>query len=305
MKLSDAGERAIVREIISAVRRNPSMLADFEEDAAIVSLEKGSYAITTDMGMAGTHFLTDEPDKIGKKIVVSNATDLLSKGAVPEYMLVSLGLPASYGMEFVKRLYASMDRELSRFGAHIIGGDTNSFVYSVTMIGKVVKPLLRKGAKAGDCVVLTGQVGNAAAGYVALRRKMKAHPALIKAQLEPDIDFKLCKEMMKSANAGIDVSDGLAYELSEIARLSGKRIVVEWEKIPVHPALGGFCTKNGLDIKDMVFHHGEDYQIVYTTKDSSKGIVIGRVEEGSGVYLERDGRREKLAPKGYEHFRSN
>jgi thiamine-monophosphate kinase len=309
MELSKAGERKIVKTIREIVSKNPELIADFDEDAAILDLDSGKYAVTTDMGMLDTHFLTDNPLKMGKKIVTSNATDLLAKGALPAFMLISVGFPGSYKLEFVKRLFRSMDDELRKHGAYLIGGDTNkskTFVYSVTMIGRVLKPLLRGGAGTGDFVVLTGQIGNAAAGYIALKSGLKADPAFIRAQLEPEIDYRLCKKMIPKADSGIDISDGLAYELGEIARLSGKRIVIHWEKLPVNPKLQDFCKKNGLDIKDTVLHHGEDYQIVYTTPDHpTKGIIIGEVTQGEGVFLVKEGKYEKLEAKGYEHFRSN
>jgi thiamine-monophosphate kinase len=308
MRLGEAGERRIVDAIRRSVRKKPGMIADFDNDSAIFSLGRGRYAVTTDMGHAGTHFLTEDPVKMGRKIVTSNATDLLSSGAVPAFMLISLGMPESYGLGFVRKLYRSMDSELERYGAHVIGGDTNktpSFVYSVTMIGKVIRPLTRGGARTGDSIVLTGQVGNAAAGYVALKRKLPADQAFIRAQLEPEIDLGLCRSIIPRASAGIDVSDGLAFELNEMARLSGKRITIDWDRLPVHPAMAGFCSRNGLDMRKMVLGHGEDYQIAYAVPWSGKGTAIGRVEEGRGVFLVSNGKRERLPPEGYEHFRSN
>lgn len=308
MNLAQAGERKIIEAIRGMIRRDPAMLADLEDDAAIFELGAGKYAVTTDMGHIDTHFLTDDPSKIGKKIITSNATDLLAKGAVPRYMLISIAMPESYSVEFVEKLYGSMDGELKKYGAYIIGGDTNkskSFVYSVTMIGKVIKPLPRNGAKAGDLVVLTGQIGNSAAGYIALKRGIEAEPAFMKAQLEPEIDVDLCKKIIPSANCGIDISDGLAFELNEIARLSGRMIEIDWEKLPVHDKMREFCGKNGLDVREVVLNHGEDYQIVYTTPDPTTGVVIGKVKEGGGVILVKGGKAEKLEPKGYEHFKSN
>jgi thiamine-monophosphate kinase len=308
MKLAEAGERKIVETIRKIVRHNPDLIAGLEEDAAVLNLDSGRYAITTDMGHLDTHFLTNDPIKIGKKIVTSNATDLLASGAIPAFMLISIGLPANYKLDFVRKLYKSMDSELLKYGAHLIGGDTNkskSFVYSVTMIGKVLKPLLRRGAKAGDFVVLTGQIGNAAAGYIALKKKLKTELAFVRAQLEPEIDLDLCRNIIPKANCGIDISDGLAFELGEIARLSGRKIVINWDALPVNERLANFCEKNGLRIEDVVMHHGEDYQIVYTTPDQANGVAIGKVEKGSGLYIIKDGKEEKLEPAGYEHFKSN
>jgi len=307
MKLSEAGERRIIEEIRKIVRPAPGLITGLEDDAAIVVLTAGKYAFTTDMGTMGTHFLTKDPGKIGTKIVTSNATDLLAKGAVPRYALVSIGMPPGYDMAFIRGLYESMEKELRRFGAYIIGGDTNSatdFIYSVTMVGPVDKPLPRSGAKAGDRIVLTGRIGDAAAGYAALKGGLKADEDFVRAQLEPRIDFGLCRRLMPFANAGIDISDGLAFELGEMARLSGKKIVIQWEKLPLHPVLEGFCRSNGLSVEEIALHHGEDYQIAYAAPNPPAGFVIGEVREGSGLFLSVAGKERRLEPRGYEHFRS-
>jgi len=307
MKLSEAGERRIIEEIRKIVRPAPGLITGLDDDAAILELASGKYAFTTDMGTMGTHFLTGDAGKIGTKIVTSNVTDLLSKGAMPKYALVSIGMPPSFDLGFVRGLYGSMEKELRRFGAYIIGGDTNSAPdvgSSVTLVGPVEKPLPRSGARSGDKIVLTGRIGDAAAGYIALKKGMKADEDFVRAQLEPRIDLGICRKIMAAANAGVDISDGLAFELGEISRLSRKMIVIYWEKLPIHPALKGFCRANGLDIEEVALHHGEDYQIAYAAPDPPAGIVIGEVREGSGLFLSRAGKERKLEPRGYEHFRS-
>lgn len=309
MKLGDAGERKIIKLIEGIVRKSGKTIADFEEDAAIFKVGKETMAVTIDMGSMSTHLLAMDARKIGKKIVTSNVTDLLAKGAVPEYMWVGIGLPPSFSLKFVQDLYMSMDRELKKYGAYVVGGDTNKameFVYSVTLVGKIKnKPLLRNSAKMGDYVVLTGEIGNAAAGCVALIKGLKTEKKFLKAQLSPEVDFKLCKKIIPLANAGIDISDGLGFELGEVSRLSNKKIVIYWDKLPVDKRLFKFCERNNLDIKDLIFHQGEDYQVVFTTPSSKYGKVIGRVERGSGVFLVKDGKEMPIEPRGYEHFISD
>ena len=130
---------------------------------------------------------------------------------------------------------------------------------------------------------------------------LKGEKIFLDAQFSPEIDFELCKKIIPKANAGIDISDGLAFELGEIARLSKKKIVIDFDKLPINPKLFEFCEKNKVDLEQVVFHMGEDYQIVYTTAEPV-GIVIGRVEEGEEVFLVKDSKQQKLSTKGYEHF---
>lgn len=307
MKLSELGERKIV-EIIKNLVRRAKIIADFDEDASIFEVGENKIAVTTDMGSMSTHFTTVDPEKIGKKIVTSNVSDILAKGAIPLYMLTSVGFPSNFDIDFVKKLYASMDRELKKYGAHIIGGDTNKakeFLYSITLVGIVDgEPLKRSDAKEGDFVVLTGEIGNAAAGYLMRTKQLKGDEIFLEAQFEPEVNFKLCKKIIPHANAGIDISDGLAFELGEISRLSKKKIVIDFDKLPINPKLFEFCERNNLDWKEVVFHMGEDYQIVYTTP-KPMGIVIGKVLKGKGVFLVKDNKEMKLKIKGYEHFISN
>jgi thiamine-monophosphate kinase len=307
MILGEVGERKII-ETIKNLTRKANIITSFDEDAAIFEIGKDKMAVTTDMGCMSTHFTTFDPEKIGKKIVTSNVTDLLAKGAIPLYMLTSVGFPSNFDLDFVKKLYASMDKELKKYGAYIIGGDTNKaeeFVYSITLIGKIErKPLKRSSAKIGDYVVLTGEIGNAAAGYFMKMKKLKGDRIFLKAQEEPEINFDLCKRIIPHANAGIDISDGLAFELGEISRLSKKKVVIEFEKLPINPKLFEFCKKNSLNWKELVFHRGEDYQIVYTTPKPI-GIVIGKVLKGKGVFLIEDKKEVRLESRGYEHFISN
>lgn len=310
--IGSLGERKLIGLIHGALRHDKSLLSSVDDDAAIFKLGSKTVAVTVDMGLMSTHFTTFDPEKIGRKIVTSNATDLLAKGAIPRHALTCFGWPRSLKVGFIKKLYKSMDKELARYGAYITGGDTNvsrEFVYSITMLGEIAgKPLKRGGAKDGDYVVLTGEIGSAAAGYLAAKKKLKPiEPEFERAQTEPKIDFRLCKKIMKTANAGIDSSDGLAFELGEVARLSKKKITLYWDLLPLNRKLAPFCRRHKFDIEHVALHMGEDYQIAYTTKHpSSGGIVVGKVERGEkGVYLVRDGKTKKLDTYGYEHFISN
>jgi len=307
MKLSQLGERKIVEMIKNLVRKS-NIIADFDEDAAIFEIGGEKVVLTTDMGSMSTHFTTDDPVKMGKKIVTSNVTDILCKGGLPLYMLTSFGFPANLDSEFIKKLYSSMDNELKKYNAYIVGGDTNKtdeIVYSITLLGTIEgKSLKRSTAQVGDYVVVTGEIGNAAAGYLMRMKGLKGEKIFLDAQFAPEIDFNLCKRIIPKANAGIDISDGLAFELGELSRLSKKKIVIDFDKLPINPKLFEFCEKNKVDLERVVFHIGEDYQIVYTTAESV-GIVIGRVEEGNGVFLVKDDKKERLSTKGYEHFISH
>ncbi|MFC2174347.1 thiamine-phosphate kinase [archaeon] len=305
MRLDELGEREIVERLRSLLRSPPEKLTALQEDAEVFEFS-GLLAVTVDMNMAGNHFQSNNPEVIGAKNVVSAATDLLAKGALPKYLLTSLGVPADYGIEFVEALYAAMDSKLKELDAFLIGGDTveaKELTIANTFIGKTEKPLLRSNMQTGDYIVLTGEVGSAALGYTMFKQKLVPEEPFVAAQLSPSIDFELCKRIIPNANAGIDISDGLGFELNELAKQSNKKIVINEDKLPVNPRLYSYCAEHNLDADKLIFHSGEDYQVVYSTPNAEGGIVIGRVEEGSGVSLVRKtGAEETLGNGGWQHF---
>ncbi|MCK4327537.1 MAG: thiamine-phosphate kinase [Candidatus Diapherotrites archaeon] len=305
MRLTELGERAIVERLRSLLRNPPEKLTTLQEDAEVFDFS-GLLTVSVDMNVAGNHFQSDNPKVIGAKNVVSAATDLLAKGALPKYLLTSIGLPADYGIEFVEELYSAMDSKLKELDAFLVGGDTveaKELTIANTFIGRTEKALLRSNMQAGDYIVLTGEVGSAALGYTMFKNNLVPEEPFVQAQLSPSIDFELCKKIIPGANAGIDVSDGLGFELNELAKQSNKKIIIHEAKLPVNPRLYSYCAEHGLDSDKLIFHSGEDYQVVYSTPEK-KGIVIGRVEEGSGVSLVRkNGKEEPLSDAGWQHFR--
>ncbi|MFQ5406738.1 MAG: thiamine-phosphate kinase, partial [Candidatus Micrarchaeia archaeon] len=286
--LREVGEIGVIKRIERSVkRRNRKMIADFGEDSAIFKVGKRFVAVSTDMGVAGTHFVSSNAEKIGSKIAVAANTDLLAKGALPRLMWLDIALPAKTPVFFVEKLYKGVDRQLSLLGAFLVGGDTNNageFCYSATVFGEVqFKPILRRNAKAGDVLVLSGEVGSASAGLFCVLNKKKCPKKFFDAQNTPELNLNFCKKVMKYANAGVDVSDGMAKELNDVAKQSGKKLVVDWDKIPFDKRLVSLCKENGWSLEDLLFHRGEDYQVIYSVPASKAGFV----EQAGGVVFGR------------------
>ncbi|MCD6523213.1 MAG: thiamine-phosphate kinase [Candidatus Diapherotrites archaeon] len=298
MRLSGIGERAIVAKLRKMLRRDRHVLTKYEEDAEII----GNMAVTVDMSVVGNHFQTTDPNAIGHKVVVSTMSDLLAKGALPQYMFTCVGIPSNYDESFVISLYKSMDKKLKQFNAYLLGGDTiesKQLVVASTAIGKIKnKPLLRSNAKPGDSVVLTGNIGSAALGYRILTMGLPRKKEFIEPQLKPELNVKLCKKLMEKANAGIDISDGLGFELNVLAKQSKVRIDID--RVPVDPKLYRYCRRYGLNADDIIWHSGEDYQIVYTIPGYNGKYKIGEVSKGRGVYY----KGKKVSAKGWENFSS-
>lgn len=326
--LSDLGELDTIKLIEQTLKRpakgragKAPVIADFKEDAAIFRVGSKIVAISTDMGVSSTHLPGANAFEMGRKIAVSANTDLLAKGALPKFFWLDFAAPKNTPAQFIKQLYLGINFELKKFGAFIVGGDTNKgseFCYSATVFGEIQgKPLLRKNSRPSDLLVITGEVGSASAGLFCILNKKKCPQKFLAAQKTPQINFALCKKLMKIANAGVDVSDGMGKELSDMAMQSNAKLVLDWENIPFDKRLPKLCKENNWALEDILFHRGEDYQVIYSIPKAKEkqarlagGIVFGRVEKAKnnsevGLFLQKNGALEKISAKGYEHFKDN
>jgi thiamine-monophosphate kinase len=258
-----------------------------------------------------------EPWQVARKSVVSCVSDLAAKGVRPHAATISLGLPKNCTRPYVEGLAKGFAGASKEFGVKIVGGDTNEangLVIDCSMIGFANKIPTRKGAKPGDVVVTSGTFGLPPAGLEILMRNAKGTGSFRKHAIEsvmiprPRQCFGLT--LAKFFSSSTDSSDGLAISLYELANQSRVNIVID--NVPAADWLEKFAKENGLDANELVFHGGEEYEIVATIPKSTlkrtittakkSGIalhVIGRVRRGTGdVFV---GKR-LLDKRGYVHF---
>ena len=259
-----------------------------------------------------------KPWQIARKSVVSCASDLAAKGARPAAAMVSLGIPSTATPRFIKGLAEGFARASKEFGIKIVGGDTNKaseLVIDCCMLGEIgAKMPQRGGAKEGDVVVVSGFFGLPAVGLLILLNGNRAAGDLarhaVASVLEPVPRQEFGVTLARFFSSSIDSSDGLAISLYELARNS--QVDIEIDSIPSAPGLAEFANANGIEANDLIFHGGEEYEIVATIPRSKfrqaelaakrakvKPYPIGSVKKGSGrVYV--DGKR--LDDRGYVHF---
>ncbi|MEE9594714.1 MAG: thiamine-phosphate kinase, partial [Candidatus Hydrothermarchaeales archaeon] len=261
------------------------------------------------------------PEQIGAYVVNANLSDIAAMGAVPFGMLVSLGLPGDLDEDFVEGIARGMDDECVRNGIHILGGDTKEqkeLIIVGTALGKVQKNriLTRGGAKEGDLICATGNLGSAAAGFYCLTNGIK-NERLINAALEPKARVKEGIALSKYASACIDISDGLGYSLHEISKLSDVGFVVREEDIPVDRDLEKVAEAVNVSAKEMVFSKGGDYELLCTIspekyddalaelKELNGGLtVIGEITEAGGRLMTEADVLEDVEARGYDSFRN-
>jgi thiamine-monophosphate kinase len=297
------------------------------DDAALVRREAGLLAATTDLLVEGVDFLPGEdPERLGRRAIAVNLSDLAAMGALPEFFLLSIGFPPDMGEDFPLAIARGAICRGGEFGAHLVGGDLSAApqtVICVALWGRPAGiPLTRAGASAGDGVYVSGHPGQAAAGLRLARAsvgglKPEEERALRDAFHDPLARIALGAELSRHgiASSAIDVSDGLGMDAGRLARASGVRLVLEKDALPVSIALQSFATRAGLDPLDLLLGGGDDYELLFTVPGASQGRLaeragafgvavtrIGRVEAGAGAVLSDGGVLRDVSGFGHDHL---
>lgn len=292
------------------------------DDVALI--DKG-IVIKSDMLVASTDVPSGmKPWQTARKSIVSCISDLAAKGVRPHAAVISLGIPKSSSTwrPVIEGLAEGFAIASNEFGVKIVGGDTNEageLVIDCTMIGfPRFKVPTRNGAKPGDFVIISGAFGFAPAGLAILLQDANAitvsssfRKHAVKSVLEPYPRQSFGLALARYFSSSIDSSDGLAVSLYELASQSeGVDIIIYG--IPAVEGLDKFAEENSLDKHELVFHGGEEYEIVATISHTKirqaeaaarkAGVslhVIGRVQRGSGNVFVRN---KLLENRGYMHF---
>jgi thiamine-monophosphate kinase len=298
MLINKIGEFGLIERIKKSIKTDASVIKGSGDDCAVLVFDKKRYQLfTCDMIVQGVDFtLKDEPCLIGRKALAASVSDIASCSGLPRHCLVSLAMPKNTSVEFVDRLFKGMLSIAKEYNINIAGGDISSardVTIDVGMLGIVEKKYLtlRSGAKAGDIIFVTGELGGSIRG-----KHLRFKPRLKEARFLAK-NFKV--------NAMIDISDGLASDLSHILRQSSVGAIIYEDLIPVSKQAAGFSE---------ALYMGEDFELLFTLsrKDARKILrkkltdfkPIGEiVERKFGLRLIDKRNRERiLQPKGFRHF---
>ncbi|MGC8817006.1 MAG: thiamine-phosphate kinase [Candidatus Hadarchaeum sp.] len=327
MKLNEVGEKVLIETAKKTFRKGKPVRIGIGDDAAAIDLPgEKCLVVTTDMLVASSHFPPRiKPEQIGRKSVVVNLSDLASMGAEPLGLIFSVAMPRDLEFEFAARIMKGMEKTVEEYRTYVVGGDLDE-ADEITIAGaafglaKKNRILLRSGARKGDILAVTGELGAAAAGLKILMEKIphRGYEKLVKAQLEPNARVKEGMILAASGHvkAATDVSDGLAANLWHLSRESGVKIVIDREKIPVHSLVKKFSRQYGYDVDDFALYSGEDFELIFTTpprfwesvklalhRVGTRATVIGKVVDGKGVFIKIGESTEELEDRGYEHFK--
>ena len=302
--VAHVGEAGVIQRLTQRLGRrprSPSVLVGIGDDTAVLPWTSTEHLLfASDMLVEGVHFrLSHVPPRwIGWKALACNVSDVAAMGGVPKDAVVSLGIPPRTPVRFVDELYAGLKRCAERFDVAVVGGDTVRapvIVVDVAILGtvKISHLVLRSGARIGDRVFVTGRLG----GSLASGRHATFLPRAREAQW-------LVRRL--KVHAMIDLSDGLASDLWQLARASRVTFRVHERQIPVSRA--GRTSWHAL-------MDGEDFELLFAVPSRLARRVpirIGQVpvteigvvtKHGAHAELVRsNGRITSLLPKGFKHF---
>ncbi len=316
--------------------RNPSSIKGVGDDAAVIDNDQYLTVVSTDMLVEGIHFdLMYTPLKhLGYKSVVVNLSDIYAMNARPKQITFNMALSNRFSLEALEELYDGVRTACDYYNVDLVGGDTSSsnrgLIISVTAIGQGVrdKIVYRDGAKAGDLICLTGNVGAAYLGLQILEREKQLYLSdpniqpnleeqayLVGRQLKPEARADMIEAFAKNQlvpTAMIDVSDGVASELFHICKASGVGAYIEESGVPIHPDAQLQAINFHLDPITCALSGGEDYELLFTIdpKDVDKVrflpdiYIMGEIVPASdGVKLHtKGGQVHELQAQGWRHM---
>ncbi|MEO6906056.1 MAG: thiamine-phosphate kinase [Ginsengibacter sp.] len=313
--------------------RNASTIVAVGDDAAVLDHFGKQTVVTTDMLVEGIHFdLMYNPLKhLGYKSVIVNLSDVYAMNATPTQITLSLAFSNRFSVEALTEFYDGVYAACDKYNVDLVGGDTTSsqkgFIICVTAIGEVApnKFVTRSGAKKGNLICVSGELGGAFLGLTLLEREKKifletkgVQPdlenqdyivgRLLKPEARKDIiDFFDEKQVMPTAM--IDISDGLSSELLHICKQSEVGCVLYEEKIPVNEMARQFAYKLELDPTACALSGGEDYELLFTIdpKDfdsvslNTDISVVGHLTEkdAGSVIITKGGNKYPLTAQGW------
>jgi len=317
MKIEEIGEFGLIRHLTESIKlQNPSTRKGVGDDCAILSYPADKdVLVTTDLLLEGVHFdLTYVPLKhLGYKSAMVNFSDVYAMGGMPRQITVSVGLSQRFSVEDMDEFYAGLMLACQSHGVDIVGGDTTSsmtgLTISITCIGEVEKgkAICRNGAKQGDLICVTGNLGAAYMGLQLLEREKivyyqqlkenhgnetleMAQPDfsgkeyLLERQLRPearrDVILKL-REKGVSPTSMMDISDGLSSELIHICTQSGCGCRIYEEHIPLDYQTASQAEEFNMNVTTCALNGGEDYELLFTVSLADKE----KVEEMEDVHL--------------------
>lgn len=317
--VSELGEDALVELVTSLLPRPPADELWSGDDAALVSLPIAGAIVTTDTIVEGVDFdlaYCDGAD-VGWKALAINVSDVAAMAGRPTHAVATLTLPPSTPVELVEGIARGLADAARRWDVAVVGGDLGRAPVvglSVTLLGAPAarRVVVRRGARPRDIVCVTGALGGSWGGLQLLRRGLRDRsPELVARHLRPTARVEEGRRLSDAgATALMDVSDGLAVDLTRMMRASGTGCRIDPAAVPVDPDLD-VLVELGLareeDLLDGAILGGEDYELLATVpRETVRHLpvtAIGEVTAGPALELGDRDLEELGRDRGWDHLR--
>jgi thiamine-monophosphate kinase len=307
-------EFELIAHLAQSLPTNRNVLVGTGDDCAVLDfgLPEKLFLFKTDAVVEGIHFTkATPPEKIGRKALARGLSDIAAMAGTPNAALVTIGLPKKFEPEFVEKIYDGMSTLAKKFGVAIAGGETTTnperILISIALLGTVArgKQILRSGAKIGDAIFVTGELGGSF-----VEKHLDFEPRIAEAHWLAE-NFPV--------HAMIDLSDGLAGDLRHVLKASGVGAELLKSAIPISHAakLQAKKSSSAKPAFAAALTDGEDFELLFTIagKDAVKLTdawkkqfpklklsCIGKIVTGDGILIRDKTGSHKLNAHGYVHF---
>lgn len=333
MQIAEIGEFGLIARLTAGLPLGAGVVLGVGDDAAVLDPAGELIAATCDAQVQGVHFRLGQatPANIGWKALAVNLSDLAAMGATPRFALVSLLVPPDLSVATLDGIYAGLRDLAQRYGVAIVGGNVaaqpDRLAIDITALGTVARERIirRAGARPGDHLLVTGTLGAAAAGLWA-----QDHPdaaaampadllqAALAAQYAPEPRVAVGQALARyGVTAALDISDGLAADVSHLGAASGVGVEIDAARLPIAPAAWAAEPLAGRAALDLALFGGEDYELLLTVPAERAGDALAGLMQETGVPIcdigtivveqtikvRRHATTAVLTPTGWDHLR--
>lgn len=336
-ELSELGEFGLIDRLAKNITsKHNGTVKGIGDDAAVIDTGNNLLLLSTDLLLEGVHFdLTYMPLKhLGYKAAVVNISDIAAMNGIPKQMTVSIAVSNRFSLEAIEELYRGISMACDKYNIDLVGGDTSSSVsgllISITITGEAAREeiVYRNGAKEGDLLCVTGDLGGAYAGLLILEREKQVYKAnpnmqpeltgyeyVIARQLKPEARTDLrniFKEIGVLPTSMIDISDGLASETLHLCHQSNTGCRIYEEKIPMDEETRRLAMEFNIIPTVCALSGGEDYELLFTIPQTDYDkilnipdiTVIGHITPSGDRQnlITPDGKTIQLTAQGWDAF---
>jgi len=337
VKIEDLGEIRLIERIVKGFHGDKQIVpvGAGEDDCAVIDIEKAKAGykyliVTTDTLQESTHFPAGiSPFQMGWSIVAVNLSDIAAMGAYPFAFTIAMGIPAQTETSFVDELVAGIEKCAFSYNAVVVGGGitrSKELILNGTCIGFADNPVRRSRARVGDLICVTGSLGNAALAVKVIKGELEVPDrvgAVAKRALfqpVPRVNEGVLIANSGVATAMIDISDGLALSIAEIAKRSNVGAELYENDIPIlseEIRRDESLNLSKRERRELACYYGGDYELLFTIdpkalqneelmkrlKREVQMSIIGKVvPPEEGIYFKKGETKEMMEMKGYQHF---